>query len=100
MPDMPPAGRRSEMKMAPNENKDPIGNLMDKLRSHFGFGDRSKDKGGLPPKTRFSIWYFVVHHDFFFICSNSLFPGKWKQFPTANLNNTSIKGVVAVDHRS
>jgi hypothetical protein len=67
MPDMPPAGRRSEMKMAPNENKDPIGNLMDKLRSHFGFGDRSKDKGGLPPKTRFSLWYFVVAMTFFFV---------------------------------
>jgi hypothetical protein len=26
------------MKMASNENKDPIGNLVDKLRSFLGFG--------------------------------------------------------------
>jgi cell division protease FtsH len=46
------------MKMASNENKDPIGNLMDKLRSLLGFQERQKNT--LPPKTRFSIWYFVI----------------------------------------
>lgn len=44
--------------MASNENKDPIGNLMDKLRSLLGFQERQKNT--LPPKARFSIWYFLI----------------------------------------
>src|SRR5210317_179385 len=46
------------MKMASNENKDPIGNLIDKLRSLLGFQERQKNT--LPPKARFSIWYFLI----------------------------------------
>lgn len=46
--------------MASSGNKDPIGNLMDKLRSFFGSGDHLKNKAGLPPKTRFSIWYAMA----------------------------------------
>ena len=45
--------------MAPNANKDPIGDLIGKLRSFFGFGDRPKNQSALPAKKRFSIWYFV-----------------------------------------
>ena len=44
--------------MASNENKDPIGNLMDKLRSLLGFQERQKNT--FPPKARFSIWYFLI----------------------------------------
>ena len=44
--------------MASNENKDPIGNLMDKLRSLLGFKERPNNT--LPPKARFSIWYFLI----------------------------------------
>ena len=46
--------------MASSGNKDPIGNLMDKLRSLFGSSDQLKNKAGLPPKTRFSIWYALA----------------------------------------
>ena len=46
--------------MAPNANKDPIGDLIDKLRSFFGFGDRPKNQSAIPAKKRFSIWYFVL----------------------------------------
>jgi len=46
--------------MASSGNKDPIGNLMDKLRSFFGSSDHLKNKAGLPPKTRFSIWYALA----------------------------------------
>jgi hypothetical protein len=34
--------------MASSGNKDPIGNLMDKLRSLFGSSDHLKNKAGLP----------------------------------------------------
>ena len=46
--------------MTSSGNKDPIGNLMDKLRSLFGSSDQLKNKAGLPPKTRFSIWYALA----------------------------------------
>ena len=46
--------------MTPNANKDPIGDLIDKLRSFLGFGNRQKNLTALPGKTRFSIWYFVL----------------------------------------
>jgi hypothetical protein len=41
-----------KIKMASNGNKDPIGNLMDKLRFLFGSSDHLKNKIALPPKTR------------------------------------------------
>jgi cell division protease FtsH len=83
------------MKMAPNENKDPIGNLMDKLRSHFGFGDRSKDKGGLPPKTRFSLWYFVVAMIFFSYLQQFAFSGKVETIPYSQFKQSVAQGGVA-----
>jgi cell division protease FtsH len=45
--------------MASNENKEPQG-LIDKLRSQFGYNDPLKNKATLPPKTHFSIWYFLL----------------------------------------
>jgi hypothetical protein len=47
------AEKYRKMKMASSGNKDPIGNLMDKLRSLLGFQERPKNT--LPPKAHFSI---------------------------------------------
>ena len=46
--------------MALNENKGPIGDLVDKLRSFFGLSNHPNNPAALPGKTRFSIWYFVI----------------------------------------
>jgi hypothetical protein len=46
--------------MASNGNKDPISNLMEKIQSFFGASDHQNNKTALPPKTRFSIWYFLL----------------------------------------
>src|SRR5210317_94982 len=46
--------------MASNENKDPIGNLMDKFRSLLGLKIPQEKKNAIPPKARFSIWYFLI----------------------------------------
>ncbi|MDZ7831475.1 MAG: ATP-dependent zinc metalloprotease FtsH [Desulfobacterales bacterium] len=43
----------------PPKDKDPIGNLKDKLRDFFGASD-PKDKTALPGRTRLSIWYLVL----------------------------------------
>jgi cell division protease FtsH len=40
--------------------KEPTQDLKDKLRSFFGPRDPQKKKDALPPKTHFSIWYFVI----------------------------------------
>jgi len=46
--------------MPSNGNKGPLEKLTDKLRSLFGSSDHLKNKAGLPPKTHFSIWYFLM----------------------------------------
>ena len=46
--------------MASNENKDPIDNLMDKFRSLLGLKNPQEKKNAIPPKARFSIWYFLI----------------------------------------
>ncbi|OPX97184.1 MAG: ATP-dependent zinc metalloprotease FtsH [Syntrophorhabdus sp. PtaB.Bin006] len=40
--------------------KEPEENLTDKIRSFFGLRNGQKNKNALPPKTHFSIWYFLV----------------------------------------
>ena len=62
--------------MALNANKDPIGDLIDKLRSFFGFGDRPKNQSALPAKKRFSIWYFVIAMILFSYLQPLLFSSK------------------------
>jgi cell division protease FtsH len=89
------AGRRSELKMGSTENNNPRGNLMDKLRSHFGFGDHSKDKSGLPPKTRFSLWYFIVAMIFISYLQHTIFSGKVETIPYGQFKQAIAQGKVA-----
>ncbi len=46
--------------MSPTEQKPPQESLADRLRGFFGPSETQKKKDGLPPRTHFSIWYFVV----------------------------------------
>ena len=46
--------------MPPHGEKEPMENLKDKFRSLFGLQDPQVKKKVLPPKARFSIWYFVI----------------------------------------
>jgi cell division protease FtsH len=49
-----------EGNMPSNEKKERIQALKDKLRSFFGPQNPEKKKDVLPPKTHFSIWYFLL----------------------------------------
>jgi len=49
-----------EGNMPSNGKKEPIEALKNKLRSFFGPRDPQKKKDALPPKTHFSIWYFLI----------------------------------------
>ena len=51
--------------MASESNNKPLKTMKDKLSSLAGFGDTRKGEKGLPPKTHFSIWYFVLAILFF-----------------------------------
>lgn len=44
----------------PSNDKKTQGHLIDRLRSLFGQPGPRKKKDGLPPKTHFSIWYFLM----------------------------------------
>ncbi len=46
--------------MPSNGKKDSIEDLKNKVRSLFGFRDPQKKKDALPPRTHFSIWYFLI----------------------------------------
>jgi len=46
--------------MAANGKKAPLEELKERFQALFAHGDVQKKKGGLPPKTHFSIWYFVL----------------------------------------
>jgi cell division protease FtsH len=49
-----------EENMPSERKKGPLEEMRDKLRSLFGSGAPQKRKDGLPPKTHFSIWYFLM----------------------------------------
>ena len=46
--------------MPADGKKEPLEDLKDKFRSLFGLKDPQKKKDALPPKARFSIWYFLI----------------------------------------
>jgi cell division protease FtsH len=83
------------MKMASNENKDPISNLMNKLRSLFGLQDPRKKKDALPPKAHFSIWYFLLVFLLFTYLQQYLFSGKVETIPYSQFKQYITEGTVS-----
>jgi len=51
--------------MAYNDKKDPLINLVEKLRSFLGFGNHPKKQTPLSGKAHFNVWYFVFAMIFF-----------------------------------
>ena len=80
--------------MASSGNKDPIGNLMDKLRSLFGSSDHLKNKAGLPPKTRFSIWYALAAILLFTYLQQYYFSSKVETIPYSQFKQYITEGKV------
>ncbi len=81
--------------MASNENKDPISNLMNKLRSLFGLQDPRKKKDALPPKAHFSIWYFLLVFLLFTYLQQYLFSGKVETIPYSQFKQYITEGTVS-----
>ncbi len=53
--------------MAPNANKDPIGDLIDKLRSFFGIGNHGKNQDCVAEQDAFQHLVFCIRHTVFFL---------------------------------
>ncbi len=81
--------------MPSNENKDPISKLMDMVRPFFGAGDdHQKNKVALPPKTRFSIWYFLLAIFVFSYLQNVFFSSRVETIPYSQFKQYIAEGVV------
>ncbi|MGD8369839.1 MAG: ATP-dependent zinc metalloprotease FtsH, partial [Desulfobacterales bacterium] len=79
--------------MAPSADKDPIGDLIDKLRSFFGFGKRPKNRAALPEKRRFSIWYFVIAMILFSYLQPLLFSSKIEKISYSQFKQYVDQGI-------
>ena len=68
--------------------------LMAKLRSLFGSRDDAKKKDGLPPKARFSIWYFVFAMLFLSYMQPFFFSSKVETIPYSQFKQYVADGYV------
>ena len=82
------------MKMANDEKKEPLDNLMGKLRALFMPSDPQNNKRALPPKARFSIWYFVITMLFMFYMQQYFFSGKVETIPYSQFKQYVDEGTV------
>ena len=62
--------------MPSDGKKEPLEDLKDKFRSFFHAQDPQKKKNALPPKARFSIWYFLLAFLLFSYLQQHYFSGK------------------------
>ncbi len=69
--------------------------MLDKLRSLAGFRDDQEGKDSLPPKTRFSIWYFVVAVFLFSYLQQNFFSGKVETIPYSQFKQYVADGTVS-----
>ncbi|MEI9478522.1 MAG: ATP-dependent zinc metalloprotease FtsH [Deltaproteobacteria bacterium] len=80
--------------MPSNGKKDPIGDLKDKIRSLFGPRDPKKKKDALPPKTHFSIWYFLIAFLLFTYLQQHYFSRKVETIPYGQFKQALVEGNV------
>ncbi|MBU0995099.1 MAG: ATP-dependent zinc metalloprotease FtsH [Proteobacteria bacterium] len=78
--------------MPSNEKKDLIGKIVDKFRSLFNSDDHPKNKNTLPPKSRFSIWYFLLAMLFFSYLQPFLFSEKVETVPYSQFKKYITEG--------
>jgi cell division protease FtsH len=80
--------------MSSNEKKEPIEDLKDKIRSLFGPRDPQKKKDALPPKTHFSIWYFLIAFLLFTYLQQYYFSRKVETIPYGQFKQALVEGNV------
>jgi cell division protease FtsH len=81
--------------MSKNGEKEPMENLKDKFRSLFGLkGPQEKNKA-LPPKARFSIWYFLIVFLAISYMQQYFFSGKVETIPYSQFKQYIAQGKVS-----
>ena len=65
----------------------------DKLRSFIGQQESRKTKNGLPPKTRFSIWYFVLAMLFLSFLQQIFFTANVETIPYSQFKQYVAEGI-------
>ena len=77
--------------MPPVEKKEPEENLTEKIRSFFGPRDGQKNKNALPPKTHFSIWYFLIAFLLFTYLQQYYFSSKVETIPYSQFKQALVE---------
>ena len=80
--------------MAANGNKTPLEDLKERFRALFAPGSVQKRKGGLPPKTHFSIWYFLITFLLIFYLQQYFFSPKVETIPYSQFKQNLVEGNV------
>src|SRR3990170_7939958 len=81
-----------EGNMPSNGKKEPIEDLKDKLRSFWSPRDPQKKKDALPPKTHFSIWYFLIAFLFFTYLQQYYFSRKVETISYGEFKQALVEG--------
>jgi cell division protease FtsH len=79
--------------MALYDNKGPIGELVDKLRSFLGRGNHPKNQPDQPGKTRFNIWFFVIAMVFITYLQPLLFSSKTEKISYSQFKQYVDQGI-------
>lgn len=74
--------------------KEPEENLADKVRSFFGLRNGQKNKNALPPKTHFSVWYFLIAVLLFTYLQQYFFSPKVETIPYSQFKQNLAEGTV------
>src|SRR4030067_1153767 len=80
--------------MPSNEKKELIEILKDRFRSFFRPRDPQKKKDALPPKTHFSIWYFLMAFLLFTYLQQYYFSRKVETIPYGQFKQALVEGNV------
>jgi len=78
--------------MPSDGGKEPLEDLKNKLRSFFGNKRPQKNRNSLPPKARFSIWYFLVAFLLFSYLQQSFFSAKVETIPYSQFKQYVAEG--------
>lgn len=80
--------------MAANEKKTPLEDLKERFHALFVPGDVQKKKDALPPKTHFSIWYFLITFLLITYLQQTFFSPKVETIPYSQFKQNLVEGNV------
>jgi len=80
--------------MPSDKKRQPIEELKDRLRSLFSPRSPQKKKDGLPPKTNFSIWYFLIAFLLITYLQQYFFSSKLETIPYSQFKQSVAQGNV------